>query len=483
MARTIRTAVFVVALASTGNSLSTHGRTSRNPGNKDHALAYRPRAVVTQELGNHGDMQYTGVIRVGGQDINAIIDTGSFELLVFSTRCKMCGDTSALFEAKRSHTYHVGDLATEHSFGSGSTESTEAYDDVAIGDMVSQDQVFWQVVNAAMPVLEQASFQAILGVGPPQSAVDMAKEDEDTAREVYEGRGTDEALKDTKHFAEVVKHARNATSLLSGLGLRTYSFCLEKSAGSSGWFIWHDSPPAERPTDTFKTVPVLGDLYWSAELSQVKLGMTLGGGSANFDGVNLGCHDKPCSAVFDSGTSLISAPSRVVDMIEDILAKRPQPEGDCTDLRGLPELEFKIAGEWYSLPASSYVGEIEDVISSDLVGLMPHLRQKERRMGCVPVLMTLDADSQFGPLWVLGMPFFRKYYSTFHLASEPSARPEAKTMAFAAHDGHCHPKASSFMRLEPAEDAELYRPFHMDMSKVNVPSWLHAASKSGHIEI
>jgi len=431
----------------------------------------------SQKLDNHDDMQYTGVINVGGQELNAIYDTGSFELLVFSSRCTACGEHSVLFDQHKSKSFMNGNLVTEHSFGSGTTESSEAYVDVQIGSMMSSGQVFWEVVSAEMPVLSEASFQAILGVGPPASAVDMAQEDADAAREQYENHGTKDEEQDMKHYANVVRHARNATSLAANMNIKTFSFCLEKPAGGDGWFVWNDMIPRERPAEMFRIVPVVGDFYWSAKLTDVKLGVMSGSMQPTW----LGCRDQECSAVMDSGTSLISAPDKVVDMIEDILAKRATPEGDCSDLTGLPEFEFKINGESFSLPPSSYVGEIDDVVSSDLVKLMPHLRNREKRKGCVPVLMTLDADSQFGALWVFGMPFFRKYYSTFHFEENDSPRPAGKTMAFSAHDGSCVPKPTSFLRTPT--DTSNFSPLRFNVSKVNVPRWVTAAQKKGRIHL
>jgi len=112
---------------------------------------------------------------------------------------------------------------------------------------------------------------------------------------------------------------------------------------------------------------------------------------------------------------------------------------------------------------------------------MPHLRDKENRKGCVPVLMTLEADSQFGALWVMGMPFFRKYYSTFHLEGGDSPRPAAKSMSFAKHDGHCRPKVSSFLRAEPTEEEQ--NPMRIDLSKLHAPRWVHQVARTGKIHV
>ena len=47
---------------------------------------------VTKLL-NEKNTQYYGPTKIGGQEVMAIFDTGSFELLVMSTRCETCAAT------------------------------------------------------------------------------------------------------------------------------------------------------------------------------------------------------------------------------------------------------------------------------------------------------------------------------------------------------------------------------------------------------
>merc|ERR1719498_145592 len=36
---------------------------------------------------------------------------------------------------------------------------------------------------------------------------------------------------------------------------------------------------------------------------------------------------------------------------------------------------------------------------------------------CAPLFMKIEKMTQVGPMWILGMPFFRHYYTTFDTAS------------------------------------------------------------------
>ena len=51
---------------------------------------------------------------------------------------------------------------------------------------------------------------------------------------------------------------------------------------------------------------------------------------------------------------------------------------------------------------------------------------------CMPAFMQIDMQSKHGPVWILGMPFFRYYHTTFDRA--------AKNMRFAIAAPACEPQ-------------------------------------------
>merc|ERR1719436_528410 len=51
----------------------------------------------------------------------------------------------------------------------------------------------------------------------------------------------------------------------------------------------------------------------------------------------------------------------------------------------------------------------------------------------------MDADSNAGQVWILGMPFFRKYYSSFQFVQKKGKVPIAASMSFSEQDGNCSP--------------------------------------------
>lgn len=432
-----------------------------------------PAPPFRQELENEGDAQYTGKVAVGSQTLAAVVDTGSFDLVVFSSQCRLCGDAGKLYNDTLSTSYSPGSISAEQNYGSGTTKSFEAYETVKVGPFTASNQVFWKVLDAQMPILNDATFQAILGVGPPSSALKMALDEAAQARaEVLERQKAGENVTSywpiVKHFDEVAEHAKKSLLFTTNIAAHTLSICLRRGERAPGVFTWNDVLPQEMPT-AFTQVAVVGDTYWSAELRDVKLGPVP---RFNREDTPLGCSKVTCSAVIDTGTSLIVAPNDAVTRVNNLLQDWSASGVNCTDLSALPELEFKMDGKLFTLPPESYVGELTGRMNDDMKQLLPHV-QNENGPSCVALLMTLDAPSQFGPLWVLGLPFFRKYYTAFRLKHN---EVDPKTMAFAPAGPDCYPMSSeaSMLRQQQIGASPLERrvPMKIHASKLRVPRWL-----------
>lgn len=433
-----------------------------------HMVPYR------QELHNEGDAQYTGEVVIGNQSLQAVVDTGSFDLVVFSTLCQLCGDPDKLYDEEKSSTFEPGNISAEQSYGSGTTNSDEAYETVRVGPLTSHHQVFWKVLDAQMPILSEASFQAILGVGPPSSSFKMALDEAQQVRqEIKErtdmGENVSQYRSVAEHYEEVAKHAERSTLFTTNVGMHTFAVCLRPGDGAPGVFIWNDNSVEQIPM-VFTEIPVVGDTYWSAELRDVQLGPFL----RDPDGQRtpIGCgHGKRCSAVIDTGTSLIVAPSKAVARVNMMLQDWASSGVNCADVSSLPELEFTMGGHFFSLPPETYVGEMRGVMSEEMRGLLPHVHNEDGP-SCVALLMTLDAPSQFGPLWVFGLPFFRKYYTAFRFKKN---EVDAKKMAFAHATPDCHPTGADpamLQRGRQANQVERRIGMKIDANKLRVPQWL-----------
>jgi len=458
-------ALMAVAVAEAAPQHGTSGRALRAASPSRQALQNSSDAVkpFRQPLQNLGDVQYTGEVEVGGQKLQGILDTGSFELLVLSKECQVCGDPTKLFDQTKSHNFHEGDEIVQHSFGSGTTMSSRGFDVVRIGPLESKNQAFWQVFDAMMPILEESTFGAIVGVGPPDSASKI-EEQEDGGEEVpmamaKRHRGGDSQMISKPASPEV-------SSVCSQFGVQTFSVCIGQQSGSHGFFVWDDAPPPKQGRE-FTAVEVAGEIHWAGKMTDVQMGHV-----ASQKGFTL-CEDG-CAAVIDSGTSLIAAPSSVIQEVEEALVSLKE---DCSNLGDMPDLVFELGGEKFSLPPDAYIGQIVNHGAPALKDII-HFRFRSRHYTCVPLFMNIDVDSQLGPMWILGLPFFRKYYTTFSF--DTTVSPVKKFMSMALADDECNPAESS--ALLGRERSEM-RPKKIDLSQLRVPRWAEQAMKKGRVTV
>ena len=93
----------------------------------------------------------------------------------------------------------------------------------------------------------------------------------------------------------------------------------------------------------------------------------------------------------------------------------PQIKEDCSNLHELPTLNFMIDGKPFSLPPQAYVMRVTGATMEaddiwDVLFFKPKIRKVDT---CMPAFMQIDMASRHGPIWILGMPFFRYYHTTF----------------------------------------------------------------------
>lgn len=375
------------------------------------------------ELSNYLDLQYYARVRVGTppQEITGIIDTGSFELVVFSTACHGCG-TAAAFDGGASGTRRLGRLVTQLTYGSGDVEGDQVQDFVALGASRAVKQNFWEVHKASMKLLEHARFESILGVGPPETpAADAWDFASKAVKEVADAVRADERRLPSRALVRNVESTMTSAleiskskTMLANFGVRAFSICLGRRPGSSGYFVWNDTMAQQRP-QLFTRLPVIGKHSWTLSLTDVRLrhrGPAAAG--AGWEPM-LGCREG-CGAIVDSGTSLLVVPPGGISvMTEALQAASP----DCDSLHELPNLVMTIGGMEITLPPDAYVA---------------------RRRGSGPCRLELSvmqstSTSEAGPVWILGMPFLRQYYTTFDVGSGRSDR----ALHIAPASGNCTP--------------------------------------------
>jgi len=439
-----------------------------------------------QILVNYGDVQYVTHFRIGRQTIVGILDTGSFELVVFSRACKSCG-SAAKYDPKMSPNHLQGKLMTMQSYGSGDTYSAQAYDQLSIGPYAEMNQTFWEVVGARMPILATSAFEAIIGIGPPETpAVDAWQDAQDSLGNISVAYGdgtkpTAAQLKQAKDSVEAALEVSRNPTMIDTFGVGSFSLCLGSAPGSDGYLVWNDTSAFDSP-QLFRRVPVIGKHTWSVKLGNIQLSMRnedFGGGEGSPPGHTepFACTGGGCMALLDSGTSLLAVPGSVISWLSREINRL---DTDCSNIDELPDLVFTLGEQRFSLPPDAYVAEVKGTVPKYLQSFvrMTELKAETsstRKKECQLLLMESYAEGQHGPFWILGMPFFRKYYTTFFIGDDTDSR--ALYIAPASED--CTPAAvakASLARSKP------YRRL-IDPNKVHVPNVVQKAYSQRHIAL
>lgn len=269
----------------------------------------------------------------------------------------------------------------------GRAFSVMGYEAVSVGPLHVDRQSFWEIVDHEIEVLNTAKFAAIVGIGPD--------------------------------FA----YGNKEKTLLMSYDIDQFSVCLQKPPGSVGYLTW--GPEQGFDKEVAVTAQVIGKFHWVTALHNVTYVEPAG----HLAQVPCGS-SQGCAAIIDSGTSLIAGPRSALNQLG---AQIPAVQEDCSNLKELPKLRFVIDGHQFELPPEAYVMRITGaILEADNIWDILFFKPKIRKVDiCAPAFMEIDMMSQFGPVWIMGMPFFRYYHTTFD-------RPN-KAMHFSRAGPGCEP--------------------------------------------
>lgn len=135
----------------------------------------------------------------------------------------------------------------------------------------------------------------------------------------------------------------------------------------------------DRMAGTLFWAPVSNPAYWQVSLSDVLIGDE----HAGF------CGDSGCQVALDTGTSLLTGPTRHIRRLAD----RLRVALDCSNFDKLPNLGFHLGKATLWLSPSDYVDRADG--------------------SCILGFMSLDVPRPRGPLFILGDSFLRKYYTVY----------------------------------------------------------------------
>uniref|UniRef100_A0A1J3K6U2 Aspartic proteinase A2 n=1 Tax=Noccaea caerulescens TaxID=107243 RepID=A0A1J3K6U2_NOCCA len=230
-------------------------------------------------LKNYLDAQYYGEIAIGTppQKFTVIFDTGSSNLWIPSGKCyfSLACYFHAKFKSSRSSTYKKSGKSAAIHYGTGSISGFFSYDSVTVGDLVVKDQEFIEATSEPGLTFLVAKFDGLLGLGFQEISVGNS----------------------TPVWYNMLKQGLIKEPM--------FSFWLNRDPESEegGEIVFGGVDPKHfRGEHTY--VPVTRRGYWQFDMGEVLIA-----------GKSTGYCESGCSAIADSGTSLLAGPTTVIAMI------------------------------------------------------------------------------------------------------------------------------------------------------------------------
>jgi cathepsin D len=301
------------------------------------------------------DSEYYGEVEIGSppQKFTVIYDTGSSNLWVPSKTCTNCKKGGPAYDSTKSSSYVKNGQSFALQYGTGSCTGFLSKDAVVMGGLSIDGGIFGEVTKEAADVFGQAPFDGILGLGPAAAAMDKAP-------------------MPMQMLVDQKKIEKNIFSMYFASG------------GEKGSTLVLGGTDNSFYTGDFTYVPVAKAAkilpYWLVSASDIKVG----GDSIKQCNWLTGCY-----MVVDSGTSIIAGPPAAMAVLTKQIGTVNQ---DCSNLDKLPTVSFRLGGKDFDLGPDFYVIKVCE----------------GGRCECELGIQGMNAGA---PIYILGDPFLRKYYT------------------------------------------------------------------------
>lgn len=325
------------------------------------AQAADPQPIALKNL---QDSEYYGPVTIGTppQEFTAIYDTGSSDLWMPGMGCTNYTQSPGCknhnkYNHNVSSTYQKDGRGLFLPYGSGIVFGFMSNDTVNFGGLTVPGAVFGEVTVEPGAVWAQSPFDGLFGLAFPLISIPIGVPPP-----------FDLAMKDKM------------------LAKNEFAFFLSSHDGDSTSELVLGGYDEKRMTGNLTWVPfnalqgLLG--YWAITGDAIKVGGTALPSSV--------C--KSCILVVDTGTSILTGPPGTID---PLLAKIGNVSADCSNRAQLPTLTFTISGKDFDLSPDFYVLDVPD---------------DSGKMTCQ---LGIEALNVGFPLWILGDPFLRAYYTVF----------------------------------------------------------------------
>jgi len=268
-----------------------------------------------------------------------------------SKSCTNCKKDSPAYDSTKSSSYTKNGQSFSMQYGTGSCTGFLSKDTIGMGGLTIEGGVFGEVTKEAADVFGQAPFDGILGLGPPSAAVDKVPMPM-------------QMLVDQKKIEHNI-----------------FSMYFETGEKKGSMLVLGGTDPAYYTGDfTYVNVAKAAKVlpYWLVSASDIKVGGT----STKACGWLLGC-----DMVVDSGTSVLAGPPKVMNAL---IAQIGTVKQDCSNLDKLPTIAFTLGGKDFTLEPEFYVIRVENQCELGIQGI-----------------------NAGAPIYILGDPFLRKYYTVW----------------------------------------------------------------------
>lgn len=354
--------------------LNTFNVAMGNPSRDNNGMGKQVPFVNSHDapLTNYLNAQYFTEISIGtpGQSFKVILDTGSSNLWVPS---KDCSSLACFLHSKYDHdassSYKKNGSEFSIQYGSGAMEGYVSQDTLTIGDLVIPKQDFAEATSEPGLAFAFGKFDGILGLA--YDTISVNKIVPPFYNALHQG------LVDEPSFGFYLGDTNKDEN--DG-GLATFGgYSKDNIDGKITW------------------LPVRRKAYWEV----------------SFEGIGLGdeyAELKNTGAAIDTGTSLITLPSSLAEIINTKIGAEKNWSGqytvDCEKRDSLPELTLNFAGYNFTLSPFEYTLEVGG--------------------SCISVFTPMDFPKPIGDLAIIGDAFLRKYYSIYDLKKDAVGLAKAK---------------------------------------------------------
>ncbi|XP_027006720.2 gastricsin-like isoform X3 [Tachysurus fulvidraco] len=320
---------------------------------------YTSQQGYSESLINQNDMAYFGKVGIGSppQYFYLHFDTGSSTLWVNSVYCNSAAcNGHPLFDPSKSSTFTSNQQPFSITYGTGSVQGIIGYDTVTMGQLTVTNQKIGLSTTEPGNHFARPLHDGLMGLAfkPP----------------------SDQTIVDTMIQEGVIEEP-------------IFAFYLSRDSESGSEVVFGGVDPSHYQGQ-INWVPVQQNSHWQ---------LVFEGFEVNHQ--STGWCENGCTAITDTGTSLLLCPPQYVDTLHQMLGAQQDSNGnyvfDCNSVSSLPPLTFVMNGAHLHLPGTAYVLQDEDSNSYCQSGIRGS--HEQFRNGY--------------PYWILGDVFLRQFYSVF----------------------------------------------------------------------